>query len=204
MRILVIGAAGRTGQHVVDQAIGRGHVVVALARRPERLGPLNAPHRAVAGDATDPSILQQALRDQDAVICAVGSSDILRVLIPAMTEAGVSRLVMTSSRSIVATKPKPVLDLVWWRFRAAYADLARAEGMLESSPLGWSIVRAVMLRDGPRTGSVHTDFELNATGGDWKLHRADYAMELLDVAEDAAMARKAVGVGGTSARALPS
>lgn len=207
MRILVIGAAGRTGLHVVDQAVGRGHVVTALARRPERLVSLAAPHRTIAGDATDLEVLDQVVRDQDAVICAVGSSAILRILIPAMVEAGVTRLVMTSSRSIVATKPKFLLDLVWWRFRAAYADLARAEGMLEASPLAWSIVRATMLRDGPHSGSVHTDFELNATGGDWKLNRADYAIELLDVAEDAAMARKAVGVGGVggiSARALPS
>jgi putative NADH-flavin reductase len=196
MRILVIGAAGRTGQLVVQQAISRGHIIAALARRPERLGPLEAPHIARAGDATEPDLLHQVVRDQDAVICAVGSSPILRALIPAMTDARVSRLVMTSSRSIVATKPKLLLDLVWWRFRKLYADLTRAEGMLEASALDWSIVRATMLRDGPHTGVVHTDFQINATGGDWKLNRADYAMELLDVTEDPAMARRAVGVGG--------
>ncbi len=196
MRILVIGAAGRTGQLVVQQAISRGHIIAALARRPERLGPLEAPHIATAGDATEPDLLHQVVRDQDAVICAVGSSPILRALIPAMTDARVSRLVMTSSRSIFATKPKLLLDLVWWRFRKLYADLTRAEGMLEASALDWSIVRATMLRDGPHTGVVHTDFQINATGGDWKLNRADYAMELLDVTEDPAMARRAVGVGG--------
>lgn len=196
MRILVIGAAGRTGRLVVAQAIERGHLVTALARRPERLDGVAAPHQIVEGDATNPEIVQQAVRDQDAVLCAVGSSAILRVLVPAMTDSGVSRLVMTSSRSIVGTKPTVLLDLVWWRFREVYADLARAEGMLEVSPLNWSIVRATMLRDGPRTGAVHTDFELDATGGDWKLNRADYAMALLDVAENAAMAHTAVGVGG--------
>jgi putative NADH-flavin reductase len=196
VRILVIGAAGRTGRLVVDQAVGRGHLVTALARRPERLSQIAAPHRIVGGDATAPEVVRQAVGEQDAAVCAVGSSAILRVLLPAMTEAGVSRLVMTSSRSIVARKPKLLLDLVWWRFREVYADLARAEGMLEASPLDWSIVRATMLRDGPHTGAVHTDFQLDATGGDWKLARADYAMKLLDVAEDAAMARKAVGVNG--------
>jgi putative NADH-flavin reductase len=201
VRLLIIGAAGRTGRLVVQQAISRGHLVTALARRVERLDQLDTPHRVVAGDATDPDIIRQALYEQDAVICAVGSSAILQVLIPAMIEAGVSRLVMTSSRSIVATKPRLLLDLVWWRFRAAYADLARAEGILEISPLDWSIVRATMLRDGPRTGAVHTDFEANATGGDWKLNRADYAMERLDVTEDAAMTRKAVGVGGAKQQA---
>lgn len=196
MRMLIIGAAGRTGRLLAQQAIDRGHVVTALARGPERLHTLKGPHRPVAGDATDPDLLRRAVHDQDAVICAVGSSAILRALIPAMTEAGVVRLVMTSSRSVVATKPKLVLDLVWWRFRQGYVDLARAEGMLEASPLDWSIVRATMLRDGPYTGVVHIDFEDNATGGDWKLNRADYAMKLVDIAEDPTMARKAVGVAG--------
>lgn len=53
-----------------------------------------------------------------------------------------------------------------------------------------------MLADGPYTGQVHIDFEQDATGGDWKLTRADYAMALLDAAEDDAMVRRAIGVGG--------
>lgn len=53
-----------------------------------------------------------------------------------------------------------------------------------------------MLRDGPAVGAVHRDFESDATAGDWKLNRADYAMALLDVTEDTAMIGKAVGVNG--------
>lgn len=103
---------------------------------------------------------------------------------------------MTSSRSVVATRPAWLIGLVWLKFRAVYADLARAEGLLEGSGLDWSVVRATMLADGPRTGRRHTDFEADATGGDWRLSRADYAAALLDVAEDASMIRRAVGVGG--------
>jgi putative NADH-flavin reductase len=81
-------------------------------------------------------------------------------------------------------------------FHDAYADLARAEGMLQVSDLDWTIVRATMLSDKPYTGRVHIDFEANATGGDWSLTRADYAMTLLDAVENPAMIRKAMGVGG--------
>ncbi len=69
-----------------------------------------------------------------------------------------------------------------------------AEGMLQSSPLDWSIARATMPADGPRTGRVHTDFETDATGGDGRLNRAD-AMALLEVTEDPSIVRRAVGVG---------
>jgi putative NADH-flavin reductase len=191
VRLLVVGAAGRTGALVVEQAVERGHAVTALARRP-----VPGEHTVVVGDATDPAVLREAVPGQDAVVMAVGASPIVRALVPVMTGAGVRRLVMTSSRSVVATRPKVVLDMAWWRFRGPYADLARAEGMLEGGPLDWSVVRATMLADGPPKGRVHTDFEADATGGDWKLTRADYARTLLDVVEDAAMVRRAVGVGG--------
>ena len=103
---------------------------------------------------------------------------------------------MTSSRSVVATRPRLPVTLAWLIFCEAYADLARAEGMLEASSLDWTIVRATMLTDKPYTGRVHIDFEANATGGDWSLTRADYAMTLLDAAENAGLIRKAPGVCG--------
>jgi uncharacterized protein len=37
VRIAVIGAAGRTGRLVVEQALERGHEVRALARRPDAI-----------------------------------------------------------------------------------------------------------------------------------------------------------------------
>ncbi|WP_017591709.1 NAD(P)-dependent oxidoreductase [Nocardiopsis potens] len=195
MKILVIGAAGRTGRLVVDQAVGRGHTVTSLARRPLQ-GPGRAPQAEVRGDATDPKVLREALQGQDAVVSAVGSSAILRALIPAMAEAGVKRLVMTSSRSIVATRPKAVVAVMWILLRTSYADLARAEGMLEMSELDWTVVRGSMLTDDAGAGKVHTDFEADATGGDHRLPRADYAMALIDTAEDDSLIRRAVGVGG--------
>ncbi|MDN5795634.1 MAG: NAD(P)H-binding protein [Intrasporangium sp.] len=196
MKILVIGAAGRTGRHLVEHAAGRGHTVTTLARAPHDLSRVPGAHAVVSGDATDPDTVRAALDEQDAVIAAVGTSAITRILLTAMSDAGVRRVVMPSSRSVVATRPRIVLALVWLRFRAAYADLARAEGMLETSGLDWSIVRATMLTDGPFTGRVHTDFAADATGGDWRLSRADYAMALLDTVEDNAMIRRSVGVAG--------
>jgi nucleoside-diphosphate-sugar epimerase len=36
MKIAVFGAAGRTGRHVVEQALAAGHEVVALVRASDR------------------------------------------------------------------------------------------------------------------------------------------------------------------------
>ncbi|MPV51242.1 MULTISPECIES: NAD(P)-dependent oxidoreductase [unclassified Pseudactinotalea] len=198
MKILVIGAAGRTGRHVIAEAARRGHAVTTLARPPHDLRGTPGVRAHYSGDAADPRALAPALAGQDAVVMAVGASSIVRTLLSSMPPAGVRRLVMTSSRSVVATRPRPVLAMVWLRFRSAYADLARAEGMLEGSGLDWTIVRATMLSDGPATGQLHKDSQLDATGGDWRLRRADYAIALLDALEDDRLVHRAIGVSGAT------
>lgn len=196
MKLLVIGATGRTGRLVLEQALARGHDVTAFARRPELLPSGLEVHAVHQGDASNVADLRPAVQGQDAVVCAFGGSGLASALIEAMRDAGVRRVAMTSSRSVVATKPAWLISLVWLPFRAAYADLARAEGMLEASGLDWTIVRGAMLNDKPAAGQVHLDYEANATGGDWSLTRADYAMSLLDAVEDPTQIHRALGVGG--------
>lgn len=196
MKLLVIGSTGRTGRHVVEQGLRRGHEITAFTRRPHELAGVSGLARIIHGDGLSLPDVQKAVAGQEGIISAVGSSGIARNLITALREMGNGRVVMTSSRSVPATQPWLAVTLAWLIFRAAYVDLARAEGMFEMSGLDWSIVRATMLTDKPGTGQVHIDFEVNATGGDWSLPRADYAMALLDTVENAHMAGKALGVCG--------
>ncbi|MFG1945333.1 NAD(P)-dependent oxidoreductase [Nonomuraea sp. NPDC048826] len=199
MKLLVIGATGRTGLHVLAQGVARGHEMTAFTRKPELLRARDDLRAVVQGDATDLPTVREAVAGQNAVIAAVGGSGIARTLIAAMRETGVRRLVMTSSRSVPATRPRLAVGLAWLFFRSAYADLARAEGMLEMSGLDWTVVRATMLTDKPGKGRSHVDFEANATGGESTLPRADYARALLDAAEDDAMIGRMPGVCGARA-----
>ncbi|GAA3660509.1 SDR family oxidoreductase [Nonomuraea antimicrobica] len=196
MKILVIGAAGRTGRHVVAQGIERGHEITASARHPDQLRDLPGAVGVHHGDAHDLDAVRKAVQGQDAVIAAVGGSLIASTLITAMRESGVTRLVMTSSRSVPATRPRLAVTLAWLFLRAVYVDLARAEGMLQVSGLDWTIARGTMLNDKPPAGRVHIDFEADATGGAMQLSRADYAMALLDTVEDPDLIGKALGICG--------
>ncbi|MGP3910807.1 NAD(P)-dependent oxidoreductase [Nonomuraea sp. 10N515B] len=196
MKIMVIGSTGRTGKHVLTQGVKRGHEITAFARRPELLAARTGLAGVHQGDAHDLEAVCRAVQGQDAVIAAVGGSRIAATLITAMQEHGVRRVVMTSSRSVTATRPRLAVSLAWLFLREAYADLARAEGMLQVSGLDWSIARATMLNDKPPAGRVHIDFEANATGGAMQLSRADYAMALLDTVEDPALIGKALGICG--------
>ena len=75
LRIAVLGATGATGRRLLDQALDRGHTVVALARDPAR-GVLPASPRleVVAADVRDPASVAAALTGVDAVVSGLGAA----------------------------------------------------------------------------------------------------------------------------------
>ena len=71
-RVLVAGASGQLGRHVVDELRRRGVRVRALSRNPARLpAPAN---EAVRGDLLDPASLAAACEGVDAVFSCAGAS----------------------------------------------------------------------------------------------------------------------------------
>jgi putative NADH-flavin reductase len=72
MRILVIGGTRGTGREVVQQALERGHHVVALARKPSNVKIQDARLRVAEGDVMKPESLDAAMANVDAVVCARG------------------------------------------------------------------------------------------------------------------------------------
>ena len=114
MKLLVIGSTGRTGKHVVEQGLQRGHQITAFSRRPQELTHVDRLAGVVKGDGLSLDDVRKAVQGQEGVIMAGGGSGMVRNLIIAMHEAGVKRLVITSSRSVTMTKPKWMASLVWW------------------------------------------------------------------------------------------
>ena len=72
MNVLVTGATGFVGSHLVDALVGAGHDVRAMTRRPESY---RGPAVAVAGDIGDPSSLAGAVEGCDAAYYLVHSLD---------------------------------------------------------------------------------------------------------------------------------
>ena len=69
MKIALIGATGFVGAPVLDEALARGHAVVALARDPAKLAPRPG-LTVVKADAYDASAVAAAVTGADAVISA--------------------------------------------------------------------------------------------------------------------------------------
>ncbi|MBC7447540.1 MAG: NAD(P)H-binding protein, partial [Hymenobacteraceae bacterium] len=74
MKILLIGASGRTGRAVLTEALRRGHQVTALVRDPGRLADCSHPNlTVVAGNLLQPATLAAAVPGHAAALLVAGT-----------------------------------------------------------------------------------------------------------------------------------
>jgi len=110
--ILVIGATGTVGRHLVPQLVGRGHPVRAFVRNPAAELPAGV-DRAV-GDLADPASLVPALDGVDAVYLACGNHPQQAAweitAIDAAAAAGVRRVVKLSASDAAIGSPVAFAD----------------------------------------------------------------------------------------------
>lgn len=71
LQILVYGATGKVGTHVVDEALQRGHVVTAVSRDPARIEKQHPNLTAARGDLLDTDSIASLVADKDVVIISV-------------------------------------------------------------------------------------------------------------------------------------
>ena len=210
--ILVLGAAGPLGRHVVERAIAQRHSVTAFVRDAARY---EAPAGAtvVQGDVLEARSLEQAVPGCDAVVWAVGGPNTkqgraavpdtcergTRHLIAAMTAAGVRRVVAVSVWGVGDSRgraPLPIRLVVFDRIiRDEIADKTRQEELLRASDLDWTIVRPPQLTDGPATGSFRHAEQLRY-GLRSQLSRSDLAAFMLEQLERDDYVRKTVEISG--------
>jgi uncharacterized protein YbjT (DUF2867 family) len=196
MRLLVLGGTGKVGRHVLGQALAAGHEVLALARGPVDGCP------AVRADPLDGDAVRRALAGCDAVVSSLGlrrrhvwnpwspilgpatfCADSARVLVTAMRDAGVGRVVAVSAAGVAESAPgmnAVIRGLVATSsIGVAYRDLAAMEQVYADSGLDWTCVRPVTLTDGPGTGRWRIVDQFGAT---MVIPRADVAACLLTLA----------------------
>jgi putative NADH-flavin reductase len=197
MRIAVLGANGRTGRLLVDQALAAGHEVTAVVRAASGLPIANSRLDVVAADAMDPVSLRPVIGDAQAVVSALSGpararstvwSDSTRSILAAMTETGVRRYVAITGSMLDGTSDGPLLRYIGkpiarQAMRGSVADMRLAEEQVVASELDWTIVRAPRLTDAPPSRRYRTALDLNVRRG-LSLSRADLAACVLTVLSD--------------------
>ena len=202
MKLLVLGATGRTGRLVVEQALAAGHTVTALVRSPEKLTMRNSNLRVVTGEATDKSALSRALEGADAVISTLGGkgsviADSTRAILAGAGKTGVRRVVVLSTFAAERHRLGAGARLLTGiGMGAMLKDKSAGEEMLRRSDLDWTIVYASILTDGPASGSVELLPEGAKRGLSQKISRADVAAWMVDAATGVQHSRSSVGITG--------
>lgn len=183
MTILVAGATGKTGQHLVQFLIDQGHKPTALVRESSDTSVLPQGVDLRHGDLAD---LQAGVCDgMDAVIFAAGSGgttgpgmtrkvdrDGAKRLIDLALESNVKRFVMLSS--VGADQSNPTGDI------APYLNAKNeADEYLKGSGITYSILRPVALTDDGRGKDVILGENVDKSA---KASRADVAYVLSEAA----------------------
>ena len=189
MKVLVIGAAGKTGRSVVEQAVAAGHQVTAFVHNANEYKVSDV--RVIEGDATNTVAMDAAVLGQDAVLDTIGSktpyktttleSSVANTIIASMQRNGVRRLVVTSmlgEGDSIANVPIYERLLLPTLLRGDNKDKAAMESAVEASGLDWVILRPAFLTDGPAKGSVRV-FDAETGDKAHKITRADVASFML-------------------------
>lgn len=164
-KLVVVGAAGRTGRLIVEYGLANQYDVRAVVRDPSRLQVTHRRLETVTADVLTDGALDGMLEGADAVAVALGTpnrsattvfSQGIRNILDAAGDSGTRRLLAMSSAGLETGHLPPVQRLVS-RFvvervyREIHLDLSRMEDEIEASGLDWTIVRVPMLKDGPAT-----------------------------------------------------
>ena len=189
-KIAIIGATGRAGSQLLEEALRRGHSVTAIARNTDKMAARpNVTIKQV--DALDADALQQAISGNDVVISAAHFATLpASAVIGPVKKAGVKRLlVVGGAGSLLLPGGGRVIDSEG--FPEEYKTEASAgavflQNLRQEQQLDWTFVSpSAEFVEGERTGTFRIgqdDLLVSAQGRSW-ITFADYAIALLDEVE---------------------
>lgn len=171
MRIVILGATGRTGSRLLAQALELGHEVTALVRSPAKLprrlyrplegGSVSPLLRVVVGRVRDRQALAGAVRGGEAAVSALGGrvrkegrirTEGTAALVGAMEAAGVRRLIVESAFGAGDSRDRgPYCRWIRRVVGSEFEDMEAMEAVVRSSRLDWVLVRPTVLTNGRLT-----------------------------------------------------
>ncbi len=189
MKVVVLGASGRAGSAIVKELAARGHQVVGVARKPDKI-PAGPEIVAVAGDASDAAALSGLIGGADAVISALHFDVPADTLLAALRQAGVGRLLVTGGAASLEVAPgKRVIDSpdfpADWK-AAAMTGIVFLETIRKEADIDWTFFSpAALIFEGPRLGRyrIGGDQLVTDAAGESSISFADYAIAMVDELE---------------------
>jgi len=210
LKILVYGASGKVGSHVVDEALNRGHLVTAVSRDPSRITQIHDNLSVVQGDILDPESVASLVADQDVIVVSVrgivgNSRDTgdavpriaAEVVVKALRNIGddAPRLIHVGGSGSLEVEPGvlyadtlPKVFLPKSLEPEIAGQVLALEYLRTVTDVGWSYATpAKNFTNGKRTGTfqIGGDQLLEDSRGKSRISRADFAVALIYEAENA-------------------
>ncbi len=205
MRLLILGATGKTGTRLIDLALARGHAVTAFVRSPSKLAGSSSRIQIVGGDPRSATELSRVMPGHDVVLSALGVrppaafrphslvGDCAASTVAAMDSSGVKRLILVSA-AVLFDEKGLYIAFFKWLLKHTIRDLSAAEDIVRAAPVDWTIARPPRL-----TGASETTYR-SATGAlpprGYSMSYPALATFMLDAAEGHTHVREIVGLAG--------
>jgi hypothetical protein len=163
--LLIFGASGRTGRHLLEQGLSAGHTVTAFVRDRRALSSRHPKLHIIEGDVLNPDAVDAAMLGQRAVLSALGFSgrrgteSLLKAtenIVAAMQKYRIHRLICLAPppakeglvrRGLLGRLLSPFLKT------PAIHPWERQLDSIRGLPLEWVLVRPTRLTDEPARGS---------------------------------------------------
>ncbi|MEM8510162.1 MAG: NAD(P)H-binding protein [Bacteroidota bacterium] len=212
MKILLLGATGRTGKLVLEKALEKGHHVNCLSRNSQRIKQRSG-LTIFEGNPNTTTDLEKAISGCDAVISVLNISrksdfpwsklrtpktylsDVMQVLVPLMENEKISRISVCSAWG-VSDSGNDIPKWFKWLIEnsnigIAYQDHQRQENRLTESNLEWTIVRPVGLTNANRKEKIRESLK-NKPKPRLLISRKSVAVYLLESLNRTDLARKKI------------
>jgi len=191
-KIVVFGASGGTGHHIVEQALEAGYQVTAFVRSPKKLDLQHEKLTVFQGDVMDVDKVDRAIAGQDAVLSALGPTrppvpGMMEVaaknIVGAMDKHGIKRIISTTGGGVRDPQDQPKLfdhimkGLLTLMAGTVLKDSEANVNIIRASDLDWTIIRYPRLLDDPFTGKYRIGYVGVNSGS--QLSRADGADAVL-------------------------
>jgi putative NADH-flavin reductase len=197
MKILILGASGKTGSILVRKALAAGNEVTAFVRDKDALEMNNSKLTVKVGDARNVVDIKAALLGQDAVVSMKAGDELIvrstKALIEAAQTKGVKRVIMLSSFLVAPNyKPNFVGKLIGNMMKGMVSDKSSGEDLLKQSDLDWTIVYATSLDRAPAGQTVRVIGQNQTVSMSNGIAREDVATFMLNQLDNSSSVKKMV------------
>ncbi len=163
MKILILGATGRTGKLILEEALNQGYDVNCLVREPTRIKKNDKNLKILKGSPEKILDLENAIKDCNVIISALNISrksdfpwsklrtpptflsNVMKNIISLTEKNRLDRIIVCSAWGVAETEKEIPVWFNWLiknsNIGVAYKDHERQEKELKKSKLNWTIVR---------------------------------------------------------------